>query len=101
MLTSKMTGNQVVALCVPITEDNEVIGTMVAAIPFDSIRSHVSDIKVFENGYGYMVEENGLVVAHPDESVVMATKLEDLGVPQLNSIVSNIKRQPQGASFKT
>lgn len=70
VLTSKATGNQVIVVAEPIVIDGQVQGAMLGTFLFSNIVKYVDAIQVGENGYGYMINDQGVLLAHPDEQKV-------------------------------
>lgn len=87
-LHSKVSGDLVVVIAAPV-RDNEgnVIGTYVNGIYADYFENFIHNIKNGETGYAYIVDNEGSIVAHPDEKRV-GTKIENL---KLSNIIKNIK----------
>lgn len=73
-IVSKSTGVEIIAVCVPLFENNQYKGAVVATIAFELISDVVADTKVASEGYGYMIDVTGdnagTFVAHPIASKV-------------------------------
>lgn len=86
-VVSKATGNKVVVVTLPILENGNVKGVLLATVLFDSLTGMVDEIKVGNEGYGYLVDSTGLIIRHPDASMVFNKNLNDMGVKELNSML--------------
>jgi len=74
-LISKATGNLVIAVAAPIKRDNQVTGLVLGTLPIDEIVREISTIKVGKTGYAYMIQGDGLCIAHPNKDLVMKLNL--------------------------
>ena len=78
VLKSKTTGNPIVVLAVPVMDGQAVRGVLFASLDLNAFGSNiVSKIKVLETGYAYIVDENGVFIAHPNPAKIMTAKLAD------------------------
>lgn len=101
VLTSRFTGNPAIFIACPIKENGEIIGTVVGSIKFDSISNYASKIKIGEHGYGYMLNKDGVIIAHPDESKVLNENVSDNSDKEFKSIVDKMKAGETGDGFYT
>ncbi|MDF9407162.1 methyl-accepting chemotaxis protein [Pelotomaculum isophthalicicum JI] len=74
-IVSRVTGHLVVAVAAPLKRDNQVTGLLLGTQPIDEIISELSTIKVGKTGYAYMIQGDGLCIAHPDKNMVMKLNL--------------------------
>jgi methyl-accepting chemotaxis protein len=85
MTMSKATGKPIVMACVSIKSDSGdflgVLGTVIKADDFSSI---ISGRKIGETGYGYMINDKGLILAHPKPEHIL--KLDVSGISEMASI---------------
>ncbi len=71
-LVSKVDSSVVVTLAVPIKDDaGKIKGVLVAALDAAVLSQKVAEITFGENGYAYMCNEEGTVIAHPDQQLVL------------------------------
>ncbi len=70
-------GDPIVIVSAPIREDNEFHG--VVCIPFDPnfLGAIVSQVRTGKTGYAYLVNSEGLVLAHPKKEYVLRVRLQD------------------------
>ncbi|MDV7400622.1 hypothetical protein RZS08_54910, partial [Arthrospira platensis SPKY1] len=40
-------------------------------ISLERLTDHVSQVRIFETGYAFMITRNGVAVTHPDKSMIM------------------------------
>ena len=67
---SKVSGNMVVPMAVPIESGKTVIGAVVAIKPSDALSKLVKDIKYKKEGYAYVINKEGVIIAHPNQELV-------------------------------
>ncbi len=70
-LVSRATGKTVIAVVAPIKKNGQITGLIGGTVTIDDISNRVASIKSGQTGYAYMVRGDGLVIAHPDKSLVM------------------------------
>ncbi|MBF0203563.1 MAG: methyl-accepting chemotaxis protein [Desulfamplus sp.] len=60
----------VISVCVPIKIDGKVVGVTGVDFSMDKMREMISDVKVYESGYGSLISNSGIIIAHPVEAMV-------------------------------
>ncbi|MFW6256938.1 MAG: methyl-accepting chemotaxis protein [Bacillota bacterium] len=71
MLISRVIDAPVAMVATPVQEDGEIVGVLIARMLGEDVISIVADIEFGENGYAYMIDKTGTVVAHSDNELVM------------------------------
>lgn len=79
VVISRFTGNPAIFIACPIKQNDKIIGTIVGSIKFSTISDYASNVKIGEEGYGYLVDKDGLIVGHPDQSKVLIQNICDDG----------------------
>lgn len=76
-LTSKSTGKQIFVIGAPIkNEENETIGVIAAAIDLIKLYNWIGEFKIdHPNSYSYIINEQGLVITHPNKNLIMNLNL--------------------------
>jgi len=78
VLKSKTTGNPIVVVAAPVLDGSTVRGVLFGSLDMKAFGNDiVSKIKVLETGYAYIVDENGVFIAHPNPAKIMTTTLDD------------------------
>lgn len=68
---SKATGTPVIPIAAPIlSEQNEVVGVLAVILKVDYLLDRVAKVKVGKSGYAFMVDQNGIVNAHPNRDLI-------------------------------
>ncbi len=96
VLTSKLTNEAVVSVCSPITQNNKVIGALVATVKFSEISMHASKIKIGDSGYSYMIDKSGMIISHPDTKKIMQENLSNTDSKELKALVEKMKKGDAG-----
>lgn len=100
-ITSKATGNLVVAAAQPIKLNGTVVGVLVATVKFDNISGHAASVKVGENGYAYMINKEGVFVYHPVAEKIFKENLSETSTGELKKLVERMKAGEKGEGFYT
>lgn len=64
ILVSVTTKKASAILCVPILEKGELIGVLTGTYSLEKMNDLVKDIKFKQTGYGYLLDETGMLIAH-------------------------------------
>lgn len=70
VIISGSTGKAIIVYASPIYSDGKVIGVIGASIDLSFINQLIQSDTVDEGAYAYIVDQNGIVLAHPDQSMV-------------------------------
>ncbi|HHY22052.1 MAG TPA: HAMP domain-containing protein [Bacilli bacterium] len=69
-IVSKATGVTVVAIGVPIHNGERNVGVLIGTVPIDEMVNLVSNFKIGDHGYAFLVNRLGQIIAHPDKQVI-------------------------------
>ena len=85
ILESRLSGNMVQVVSLPIYNTNkEITGIIAASIKFNYITGILDQVKVGNQGYAYLIDKEGKLIYHPDKAL-LNTKISDLGVSELTA----------------
>ncbi|MDF2546033.1 MAG: hypothetical protein K0R93_931 [Anaerosolibacter sp.] len=101
VITSKVSGDLVVAIAEPLFLENKVVGVLIGSIKFENISKHVGEIKIGESGYGYMVNRDALVVAHPNEDNILKLNISETDNQELKALAEKMKAGEAATGFYT
>ena len=76
-LVSRVSGETVVVIASPINYFGATQGVLIVTLPIDDVVEFVTSFKIGEMGYSYLFDHHGTIIAHPDESLLMAESLFD------------------------
>lgn len=77
VVKSRRTGNPIVTVCSPIMKDGTFAGTFTIALKIDYIAEKVTE-KIGNTGYGFMIDQTGLIIAHPDSKNILSLNIGTL-----------------------
>lgn len=69
-LISSVTGELVIPIAVPLKENGQIKGAIVAILDSSAISSVVSEIQYGATGYAYVINGSGTIIAHPKQDLV-------------------------------
>lgn len=101
VLMNKETGNASIVVTAPLMEAGQLKGVLIGTITFDSIKSIVSDIEIGSEGYGYLIDKEGVLLAHPDASKENTYNLYTSDNETLNAILDHMTQGGSGDGFYT
>ena len=102
IVQSKATGKGIVPLGVPVlSEAGEFVGAIASIMKIDSFADKVASTKLGEMGYVFMVNEDGLVIAHPQKDLIFKRNIKELkGVEDLVQKMLNRQKGVESYSFQ-
>jgi methyl-accepting chemotaxis protein len=93
---SAATGNLVMPINSPIyAENGDFLGVFATVIKAGYLTEIVASRKLGETGYGYMLNEKGIALAHPNQDLVLKIDIND--VPGMQHIARKMFRGQPGA----
>lgn len=88
VFASPLNGKPVFTVSTPVKKKDEVAGVLFGTVNLEYFsRTYIEPIKVGHHGYGYMISRSGLLVSHPDKSLILNlnTKKSDFGRKMLSA----------------
>ncbi|GGH23130.1 methyl-accepting chemotaxis protein [Paenibacillus segetis] len=101
VIISKATNHPVVAIAVPLQNNGQTTGTLIATINFETITASAQAVKIGESGYAYMIDRTGLIVSHPNQDKVLTESLDGNSNKQLSALVQQMKEGITSHGFYT
>lgn len=89
----------IVTIASPVVEDNRLVGVIAGDIKIDSILQMVSAQELKDNGYSFLVDGNGIVLAHPDYLEHPTKNL--LNVDEISPNLANLMRTASESLTRT
>ncbi len=71
VIISKVTNEPVIMIATPIHDGGKVVGALIARRDGNALSEIVDDTGYGQNGYGYIINSKGTVIAHPDRDKVL------------------------------
>jgi len=71
---SKATGRPIFVLCAPVlSKEGRFLGGILGIVKADYLNKHIASLRLGETGYAFMVDSQGLLIAHPNASLILRT----------------------------
>ncbi|MGQ9472763.1 MAG: methyl-accepting chemotaxis protein, partial [Candidatus Caldatribacteriaceae bacterium] len=86
MLVSKATGNKIVVIAYPLIQEGQFRGIIGITADTKTLKELVSSVRLGKTGYGYLVDSQGFIAAHPDESLILKSKITETSSQELNTL---------------
>lgn len=71
VIISRATNQAVLMYAAPITRNGQVVGAIIGQRDGNALQSITNSMGFGDNGYAYLVNQNGVIVAHPNREYVM------------------------------
>ena len=97
-LINKATGNLVLIIATPIMRDGQLSGVFGSDVKFSELEQKVYNMKAGQTGHAFVVQQDGLIIAHPDKALAMSCNLlTDAAVdPMLQAVARNMTKGERG-----
>lgn len=83
-------GVQMISFVTPLYKAGTFIGVIGMDISYETLISRIKDIRIYQSGYAFLVDSEGMVIYHP--SIREGTMLSSFG-PQLEAAVERLGRE--------
>ncbi|HWI57846.1 MAG TPA: methyl-accepting chemotaxis protein, partial [Bacillota bacterium] len=78
VLASRTTGNPIVVIATPVKAGQEIRGALYLVLDLNWFSTRFIDsMKILQTGYAFMYDQGGVVIAHPDKTKILKSKLGD------------------------
>ncbi|MGM0454098.1 MAG: methyl-accepting chemotaxis protein [Thermodesulfobacteriota bacterium] len=86
-IESKVTGKPAVPIAAAIrTADDQFAGALVSVVKTGFLAEKIASIQIGETGYPFMVDQDGEILVHPDQSIVQKLNVKDIeGMEKISS----------------
>lgn len=71
IIISRVTRKPEIMVCVPVTENGKVVGALIGRKEADTLSKIIKDTGYGKNGYAFMINKEGTVIAHRDSEKVL------------------------------
>ncbi|NLI82056.1 MAG: methyl-accepting chemotaxis protein [Deltaproteobacteria bacterium] len=87
LVKSRKTDKPIVPICSPVTSSSgEFVGAMSVLLKVDYLIEKISGTKIGKTGYAFMVDKEGMIIAHPRKELVLTTNIKNIsGMEQISS----------------
>lgn len=104
-IVSAVNGKLVIVLTTPVFQNSQMVGMMMGTVTLDNLTKILEQVKFKDSGYGYIVENTGMVIAHNKNPELIAkmnltekkinpeleTKLSELDDRMMNAFKSVVE----------
>lgn len=99
-IISKSTGNYIIIVSAPIRDNKGIVkGLVGATINLSHITDIINDEKYGNDGYAYMIDSDGLAIAHPDEKNIFTYNALSLSEKDLLAIINKMIKGEEGTGY--
>lgn len=70
LLVSKETNNYIIVIAVPVKGGNGTTGVLAGMFSANNLSSVINSVKYGQTGYAYIIDNTGVIIAHPDPTVI-------------------------------
>jgi len=76
---NKVTGKPFISFAAPVhSAEGTIVGVVIYIYDIGFLNDLIADEKIGETGYAYIIDQTGLIIAHPNPDHVMKTNLSEL-----------------------
>ncbi len=78
VIKSRVTGKPVFVIAYPIEDKGEIKGIFFGSVDVDAFsKKFINHIKIGQTGYAYAIDAKGVVILHPDNSIILKVNVSD------------------------
>jgi methyl-accepting chemotaxis protein len=100
VVKSKKTGNPIATVCAPIMNDGIFVGAVVIPLKIDYFSDKVT-AKMGQTGYGFMADQTGLIISHPDKANILSLNITTIsGMEEISKMMTSKQTGVQDYVFK-
>ncbi len=100
LVKSKVTNKPIMVAYVPLKSDTgEFQGLFAVISDCNVLNKIVAGTRIGKTGYAFLLDENGIVIAHPDEKLIFAVNINE--TPGMEKISRQIKGGQKGMEYYT
>ncbi|QEK11114.1 methyl-accepting chemotaxis protein [Crassaminicella thermophila] len=99
-IISKSTGNPIVVVAAPIKNDSgNVIGLIGGTVNLSVITDIVNAEKLGDTGYAYMIDQEGIVMAHPKKEMILKYNALQKGSTSQKELTKKMIKSKTGVEY--
>lgn len=95
MVMSRSTNSPIIVFCAPIHVEGRWVGVVGASVDAQYLIDMVNAIEVGETGYAWMINAEGVFIAHPDRALLLERSQQDF--PELVDLARRMIGEPYGS----
>ncbi len=74
VIVNEATGETIIVYAAPIRKDDRIVGVLIGKKDSSNLNSIIGEMGYGDNGYAYLMNQDGIAMAHPDKSHVINRK---------------------------
>ena len=90
------TMKMVIAVTRPLYSDNRFIGVLSSDIVLDTLKHNLLEARIGQSGYSFIIDRDGTILVHPDDTLEMNRKFQDLN-PTLQGVLTHFEKTSTGS----
>lgn len=100
LIKSKMSEQRRIVIAAPVfSESGNIVGVAGATLKLRFFAERIISTQIGSSGYGYLLDQDGLCIAHPDDTVAFSTNINDS--QGMEEISRSIMSGKSGSGFYT
>jgi methyl-accepting chemotaxis protein len=88
-MTSRISGDKVIVIAVPIIENNNLLGVIGGTVKSEYLQTLINDMEIGGFGYGWIIDQQQRTIAHPDEDYIGNADAQR-GQPELQQLIDRM-----------
>lgn len=101
VLKSKTSSNNIFGIAYPLKNNGVIVGTIMCVMPFDVISDVAKTMKVGNDGYVYMIDKSGLIIAHPKSEKILKDNISTNASSELKALIDKMKAGDKSGGYYT
>ncbi len=98
---SPESGKRAVHILIPTLVEGKLIGAMGNQVPVEELDGLVASVKAGKTGYGYLVDQTGTIVSHPDPEKILKESVLSGSSEVLNAFGKEMFEKQRGVAHYT
>lgn len=91
--------NKTIVIAVPIIKENDIVGIIGAEIKASYIIEIINEEKVGDTGYAFLLNKKGVVIAHPDDELLLKEAEEKNSDQKFDELISKMSKGEEEDGF--
>ncbi|GMB08839.1 methyl-accepting chemotaxis protein [Thermolongibacillus altinsuensis] len=90
VVVSRATNEKVIVIATPIREQGKIVGVLFGTVKTEKITDLVLNVEVGKTGYGYLIQRDGVLIAHPKKEYILEKNLLQEKNEKLVSLLKSV-----------
>ncbi|WP_206809507.1 methyl-accepting chemotaxis protein [Paradesulfitobacterium ferrireducens] len=90
------TGNSVITIALPIRSINGIEGVLAGSFGSNALTRLIQNTRYGQSGYAYMIDDTGVIMAHPDAGKILKENITNTESASLNQIAKQMLNAQPG-----